>query len=169
MLNVMVENKEKLDSKSIVRKIKTADTEKLSTIDNALKAEIAEMAVSIALATDEQSLENFYGHNLVEILGRDTLRKALRFDGLMNLNDVDDRTVQIFTGMIGPQIETFILDVCGCVNLTNACLVQMKLPETLLHLRLHFGNAPNIDNDALLQFSRNIPGGLQTLLLDLTG
>uniref|UniRef100_A0A7S3V529 Uncharacterized protein n=1 Tax=Chaetoceros debilis TaxID=122233 RepID=A0A7S3V529_9STRA len=177
ILNVMVENKANLDSKSIVQRIKAADSkdstyvkdmERLSSIDNALKAEIAEKAISIALSTDEQSLENFFGHNLVEILGRDTLRKALQFDDLMNLNDVDDRIVEVLTGVIGPQIETFILDVCGCVNLTNACLVQMQLPETLLYLRLNFGNAPNITNEALLQFSKNIPGGLQTLLLDLT-
>ena len=73
----MVENKANLDSKSIVRRIKAADSkdstyvkdmERLSTIDNALKAEIAEKAISIALSTDEQSLENYFGHNLVEIL-----------------------------------------------------------------------------------------------------
>lgn len=178
MLNVMAGNKTNIESKSITHRINVADStdktymeemESLSKIDNALKAEIAEKAVPIALSTDEQSLENFYGHDLVEILERDNLRKVLQFDDLMNVDAVNDKIVEVLTGVIGPQIETFILNVCGCVRLTNACLVKMQLPETLLHLRLNFGNAPNITNDALLQFSKNIPGGLQTLSLELTG
>ncbi len=171
-------NAKNLDSRSILTRTVIADPsdkkyledmQKFNTVDNTLRAAMAEKALSISLSKQDQTMEDFYGINLLDILKNDVFRNSLVFDDLLALDTVTDADVKKIIGLISPNIETFTLDVCGCTNLTDDAFDGISLPNTLVHLDLNFGSAPNITNDAVIEFAKKIPSGLKSLKLNTTG
>jgi hypothetical protein len=178
IINSMCGHTDNLDDKGVLERIESADKsdamyvkEKgiLARSDWTLRAEMAQKSLSIALSTEGETIENFHGNNLVEIINRDTRRTVLSFDDMTSLPGVDDGVFATIVGMIGPNIDTFLLNVAGCPNLTNACINKLMLPETLKNLDLNLGHARNITNDALIKLANAIPANLETLVLSVTG
>lgn len=178
ILNVMSNNTENLDDGSIIKRIDTQNAldpkyvkemEYFMRSDSSLRATLASKAVSVALSTDNQSLNNFYGHDLFDIIASDGIRSELILDDLPALDSVTDEIFLKLIAMVGPNIEKFVLNVCGCKNLTSKSITKMKLPQTLTLLSLNVGYAKNITNDALLHLAKVIPQNLESLDLDVSG
>lgn len=178
ILNVMSENTANLDDKSIIKRIKSRDSfnskylEDMSHFlrsDSSLRAEMATKAVSVALSTNDQSLENFYGHDLSDLISTDRIRTELVLDDLVSLDNVTDEVFLKLVQMIGPNIKKFVLNVCGCKSLTDSCLLKLAIPETLVQLTLNVGYAKNITNEAVLHLATVLPPKLESLDLNVSG
>jgi len=177
ILNTMRKKPDDLDDTSVLKRIKTKDSSSLqfqqdmrefSKSDGSLRAEMASKALSVALGSG-QSLESFHGYDLLDIIMKDTLRTELIFDDLVSLDEMTDYAFDKIITLIGPKIEKFVLNVCGCRNLTEAIIQNLELPSTLKDLDLNIGYAPNIENEALLHLATVIPQDLEKLSIDVTG
>ena len=178
ILNVMSENKDNLDDWTIIERINMRDPSDSKYLedmdhfmrsDSSLRAEMATKAVSIALSTENQALEDFYGHNLERIISTDKIRPELVLDDLVSLDNVTDDVFLRLVAMVGPNIKKFVLNVCGCKNLTDTCLMKLKIPDTIVHLTLNVGYAKNITNKALLHLAKTLPQRLESLDLNVSG
>jgi len=147
------------------------DLQKYVIYDNAIKAEIACKAISVALSTEGQDYKNFYGFDLLQIIASDTLRKTIVLNDLVSLDTVDDDVlVSLIELTKNKTIETFELNAKGCRNVTNAALEKLELSDSLRHLALNLGYAKNITNDALVKFiSSKVPESLETLDIEVSG
>jgi len=177
ILNVMSNNVNNLDDWEIINRIEANDSFDSKFVedmthfmksDTALRSEIATKVVSVALA-NEQSLRNFYGHDLLDIISSDKTRTTLILDDLVSLDGVNDEIFATLIELVGPNITKLDLNVCGCKNLTNSCVMNLKLPETLVDLSLNIGYAKNITNDSLIHLASLIPQNLESLELDVSG
>ena len=177
ILNVMIANA-KLDDDSVLKRIQSGDSfnpkyledmEKFLTADAALRAEMATKAVSVALSNSGQSLRNFYGFDLVDIITTDKLRTELIFDDLLALDGVTDEVCSVLLGMVTPDIKKLVFNINGCRNITKSMVLQLELPNDLSHLDLNIGYARNIENDVLLHLATVIPPKLKFLALDVSG
>jgi len=178
ILNVMRKKGGKLDDSSVLSRIKSKlfsdpqyieDMEQFSQADSSLRAEMATKAVSVALSTEGQTLNNFHGFDLIDIIKADTLRKELIFDDLVSLDEVNDAEFKKLVGLIAPQVEKFILNVCGCRNITDSSINELELPPSLKELDLNMGYARNIEGKALHHLASVIPQQLTKLSLDVSG
>lgn len=159
----------------ILKLIKDGDSkvvDSLAKADGALRSKMAQRAIPIALCTEGQSITNFYGFNLVDIIGKDKACTDLDFDGL---EGVSDDVFIALVDMISPNMDSFVLNVEGCPNLTDECIQRshstngLKFPKTLKKLFLGIGHARNISNDAVETLAKAIPEDLEHLILDVTG
>ncbi len=137
--------------------------------DTSLRAEMASKVVSVALSKEGQSLQNFYGHDLIDIISSDKIRTALILDDLVSLDTITDDIFLQLVELVGPNIVKFDLNVCGCKNLTDKCVMELKLPETLVDLSLNIGYARDITNDAVIHLASLIPQNLESLELNVSG
>ncbi len=178
ILNVMSKNVGNLNDRSVVQRISLRDSfnpkylhdmSHFMRSDSALRAEMASKTVSVALSTANQSLDDFYGHNLIDIISTDQMRTELVLDDLVSLDGVTDEVFLKLFDMVGPNIDTFVLNVCGCKNLTDACLINLTIPQTLVHLTLNVGYAKNITNDAVLHLATLLPQTIKSLDLNVSG
>ena len=178
ILNVMSNNTANLDDTSITKRINMKDSYSSKYLedmahflrsDSSLRAEMAVKVVSVALSENNQSLENFYGHDLSAIISTDRIRTELVLDDLVSLDNVTDDVFLQVIQMIGPNIKKFVLNVCGCKSLTDSCLLKLAIPETLVHLTLNVGYAKNITNEAVLHLATVLPPKLESLDLNVSG
>lgn len=174
----MCERRESLDEYAILSRLKQQDFKDgeykkdiahLAATDASLVAEFAIKACSVALGSDEQSLENFYGFNLIELISKDINREVLSFDDLTSLDEVDDRTLFLIQGLIGPSVSDLNMNVKGCKNLTDESIYKLQFTEQLKRLHLNVGSGRNISNDAIVQLASTIPKHLEYLFLDVSG
>lgn len=177
ILNTMTNSKE-LDCSGILDRLDKGDTNdpqyvsdlKLFSMSNAaLNTEMACKAMSVALCTDGQDYENFYGFNLLEVIARDKFRSSIVFDDLTSLNSVTDDVLLTLVKLAGPSVKRFDINVKGCRNLTDHSIQHIHFPHTIQHLSLNVGYGRNLTNGALIQMMTKIPPKLQTLDLDVCG
>jgi len=179
ILNTMIEHRP-LDSDEVLQRMKEKnledpryqqDLEKYAISDNAIKAEIACKAISVALSTEGQDYNDFHGFDLLKIIASDTLRKTITFNDIVSLDAVDDDVLVTLVKLTeNKSIETFELNAKGCINVTNAALEKLEISDTLSNLSLNLGYAKNITNDALIKFiSSKLPESLETLDLEVSG
>jgi hypothetical protein len=174
----MCQRQESLDDHTILSRLKLQDSNDkeyakdmihLATTDATLVAEFAMKACSVALGSDEHSLENFYGFNLIELISKDVSREVLNLDDLTSLDGVNDRTMSLIQGLIGPSLSDLNLNVKGCKNLTDECLYKLQFTEGLKRLHFNIGSGKNISNDAIIHLASIIPKQLEYLFLDVSG
>lgn len=175
ILNTMAGNST-LDDNSILERIEVADEndetyvaemEKFSTADFTLRGQFAIKAWSIALATEGQSVENFYGYDLSEIVMNDLENKSLILDDLMAMEAMNDTEFGRIIGVVGPEIEVLNINVAGCQNLTDECISMIHLPDSLKRLSLSFGYSESITNNGIIDLAGKIPKQVQVLELDV--
>jgi len=180
ILNVMRDKGGNLDDYSVLQRIENSsssdpdpllleDMVQFSKSDSSLRAEMASKAVGVALSTDGQTLDNFYGFDLVDIISRDENRTELIFNDLVALESVDNLIIKNIFGLIRPRTEKFVLNVCGCINLTEAFIYELHLSDGLKYLNLNIGSAKYITNKAILHLATVIPQELEVLVLDVSG
>lgn len=167
-----------MDDNSILSRLKLQDAKDdeyikdmihLASTDATLVAEFAIKACSVALGSDEHTLENFYGFNLIELISKDASREVLNLDDLTSLDGVNDRTISLIQGLIGPSVSELNLNVKGCKNLTDECLYKLQFTEGLKRLHFNIGSGKNISNDAIIHLASIIPKQLENLFLDVSG
>ena len=177
ILNTMI-NHTPLDDNDVLKRAEAQDPKdprykedlkKYSLSDNAVRAEMACKTVSVALSTG-QDCTNFYGFDLLKIIGMDALRKTILLNDIVSLDSVTD---DIFTTLVKlaskKSVQRFEINAKGCRHLTNGVLQKIKFYDHLKHLSLNLGYARNITNDALKNFTSKIPSSLHTLELDFSG
>lgn len=178
ILNTMCERRESLDDYAILSRLELQDFKDdeykkdmihLAATDASLVAEFAIKACSVALGSDEHSLENFYGFNLIELISKDVNREVLKLDDLTSLDRVDDRTMFLIQRLIGPSVSDVILNVKGCKNLTDESVYQLRFSEGIKRLHLNIGSGKNISNNAIVHLASTIPKQLEYLFLDVSG
>jgi hypothetical protein len=181
ILNTMI-NHRPLDCKDVLeRSLKRdlkdpkyqEDLKHYSISDNAIKAEFACKAISVALCTEGQDYHNFYGFDLIHLIESDTQRKSVFLNDIVSLDGVTDDIMKTLVNLANLRsVERFEINAKGCRNLTDDVLDKIEFTNTLKHLSLNLGYARNITNDALINFmnaSLKIPPSLETLDLDLSG
>lgn len=177
ILNTMIDNKP-LDSKGVLERVEKNDTKDNKYINDlnlfsqsnaALRAEMACKSVSVALSTDGQNYDNFFGFDLLKIIAKDKLRESIVLNDLTGLDSVTDSVLCTLIKLAGPSVKRFEIDVKGCRNITNKAIRLISFPPTLQLLSLNFGYAKNITNDALIKLMKKIPTSLQCLDLDVCG
>lgn len=179
ILNTMI-NHRPLESEDVLERAQKKDLgdpkyqqdlEKYAISDNAIKAEIACKAISVALSTEGQDCKNFYGFNLLQIIASDALRKTIILNDIVGLDTVNDDVLKALIDLSkNKSLETFEINAKGCRNLTNTALEKLEFSDTLRHLSLNLGYAKNITNDALIKFvSTKIPASLETLDIEVSG
>jgi hypothetical protein len=174
ILNVMIGNKDNLECKDVLKRIQSkelrdTDAHHFTRSNGSLRAEMACRALSVALIQEDQSMDNFHGFDLLDIIANDFERTRLVFDDLVGLDSVNDDVVKTILGLIHKNIKYFEINVTGCTNLTEKYIYDMELPDTLEHLDMKLGYAPNISNTALLHLATVIPQNLKTLRIDVSG
>lgn len=172
ILNTMCRMTENLDNYEILERISKNDEEIMKVLaecDWSLRSSLAQKSISIALSIEGQDINDFYGFSLIDIIKRDKTCASMKFDDLVSLKAMTDEHFKSLIGLISPQIDSFVLNVQGCPNLTNECIYQLYFPDTLKNLDLGIGHARNITNDALTSLANSIPPGLETLSLNVTG
>lgn len=174
----MCERRESLNDYAILSRLELQDSKDdeykkdmihLAATDASLVAEFAIKACSVALGSDEHSLENFYGFNLIELISKDVSREVLKLDDLTSLDRVDDRTMFLIQRLIGPSVSDVILNVKGCKNLTDESVYQLRFSEGIKRLHLNIGSGKNISNNAIVHLASTIPKQLEYLFLDVSG
>ena len=178
ILNTMIE-KRPLDSSNALERLFKNDTQCFkyqqdlhfyNLTNGALRAEMASKAVSIALSKEDQSLNNFHGFNLLDIISKDTTRTIIDLQDLASLDSVTD---DVFAKLMGlattPTLRKFVLNVVGCKNLTDACIDSISFPAFLKELDLNIGYAKNMSNEKLLDLPSKLPPSLETLKLNVCG
>ena len=177
ILNVMAGREENLDDRAVLHRIENCDPDnELYKIDMqnfvradlSLRSEFAVNAFSIALSIEGQSLTNLYGYDLVDIVAQDETRKSLVFDDLTSMDRVNDDVVGQITSLLGKHIELFDLNISGCKHLTDRCIHEMILPESLTTLKLDLGFTDFITEDGIEALAKKIPSTVKVLSLDLT-
>jgi len=175
ILNVM-RKESNLDDRSIIDMINAGDEtderyisamEKFSSADWALRALFAVKAWSIALATEGQTVDNFYGFDLTEVVINDLERKSLVLDDLIALDTMTDEEFGKIIGVLSPSIEELVINVAGCQELSDKCLKKTQLPKLLNKLSLNFGYSQKITNEGVIQLAKKIPKKVEILELDV--
>jgi len=176
ILNTMTDKNE-LDCGGILDRLEKGDTNdpqyvsdlKLFSISSAaLNTAMACKAMSIALRTDGQDYENFYGNNLLEIIAN-KFSASIVFDDLTSLDSVTDDVLLTLVKLAGPSVKRFDINVKGCMYLTDHSIEQIYFPHTIQHLSFNVGYGRNLTNGALIQMITKIPPNLQSLDLDVCG
>ena len=176
ILNAVNENKD-FEDRAVLDRIHNgneldekyeADMEKFSAADYALRSQFATKAWSTALAIEGQGVDNFHGHDLTEMVMNDLDRKSLVFDNLMGMENMNDLEFGRIVSVIGQELETLMINVSGCHNLTDECLTIMHLPDSLKKLSLNFGQSENITDYGIVQLAEKIPKNVEILELDIT-
>jgi hypothetical protein len=177
ILNTMV-GRTPLDCKGVLDRVEKDDSNddqylndlKLFAMSNAaLRAEMACKAMSVALSTDGQNYDSFFGYNLLEIIAKDKLRESILFNDMTSLDSMTDAVLSVLVKLVGPSVKRFEIDVRGCRNLTDHSIEHISFPPTLHHLLLNLGYGRNITNDALIELVKKFPPSLQSLDLDVCG
>lgn len=177
ILNTMIENKS-LDCNKVLERVERKNTKSakyvkdlrfFSKSNTALTAEMACKSMSVALSTDGQEYDNFFGFDLLKIIAKDKLRESIVFNDLTGLDSVTDNVVYKLVNLVGPSVKQFEIDVKGCRNLTDKVIDRISFPPTLQLLSLNLGYGKNITNDALVKLMTKFPTSLQSLYLDVCG
>jgi len=150
ILNTMIEHRP-LDSDDVLKRAEKQDFDDpkyqqdlkfYALSDNAIRAELAIKAISIALSTDGQDCKSFYGFDLLQLIEMDTTRKNILLNDIVSLDSVTDDVLVTLTKLADRKsIERFEINVKGCRNLTNEALEKIKFSSNLKHLSFNLGYA----------------------------
>jgi hypothetical protein len=178
ILNTMI-NHTPLDDNSVMKRIEAnnandprykEDLKLFARSDNAIRAEIACKTISVALSTPGQDCTNFYGFDLLRMIGMDSLRKTILINDIVSLDSVTDDVLATLVKLASKEsVQRFEINAKGCRNLTDNVLHKIKFYNNLKHLSLNLGYSRNLTNDALKMFMSKIPSSLHTLDLDVSG
>jgi len=175
ILNVMTEN-EDLDSKKTLQVLNDPDRMRNPDFqeddkyyqkgNNALRSELALKCISAALMTEGQSLENFHGHNLLDIVASDEVRTNLTIE-VLSIDEVTDPVFHQLVSMVTSTVKELDLNVVGCQNLTDESLHSIVLPDSLTGLHMSLGMCKQFTNEGVITTVTKLPKKLTSLTLDV--
>lgn len=168
ILNTLCGREDCLDDRSILSSTSEESTKLLNSINSTLRGAMARRAVVKAVTTDGQSIQDYFGMNLIEIIKSGNL-KCLKYDQLQSLDNVSDEDVIALVDTLSSRTEEFQLNVNNCSSLTDACIKGIKFPTTLKRLELDIGKGQNISNESICTLAEAIPSNLERLAFDISG
>jgi len=142
------------------------DKSNYDKVNHALRGEFGVKCLSAALLTEGHGLENFYGHDLLDIVGGDTARTNLTME-LLSIDAVDDAVVGQLMGLCTGSLEKLTLNIVGCQNVTDDALHSIELPDSLTGLHLHLGMCKQFTNEGVIAAITKLPPKLTHLTLDV--